>query len=164
MALRLANADVHPYDYEEFAHTMTGYVPLVARGLARQGWDTTLVSPLAGAIARFGEAASRFASERDARLGTPLSKAVRERTNAALRRVERDLTRPSGLEGRPWWRSLIYAADIDNGYATMSFPGVNEAVRAGEAERTRRELADLERAFERAAGSLDAARAALGGR
>jgi N-acetylated-alpha-linked acidic dipeptidase len=164
MALRLANADVHPYDYEEFARTMTDYVPLVTRGLARQGWDTALVAPLSAAIAQFGEAATRFAREREVRLATPLAKAARERTNAALRRVERELTRPSGLEGRPWWRSLIYAADVDNGYATMSFPGVNEAVRAGEAERTRRELADLVAAFDRATGALDAARVALGGR
>jgi hypothetical protein len=46
----LANADVHPYDYVEFARTMQGYVPLVTRGLARNGWDSTLVAPLAASF------------------------------------------------------------------------------------------------------------------
>jgi N-acetylated-alpha-linked acidic dipeptidase len=164
MALRLANADVHPYDYVEYAATMQRYVPLVTRGLARQGWDTALVAPLDAAIRAMAESAEQFSAERDRRLETGLSKGARERTNAALRRVERELTRPSGLLGRPWWRSLIYAADVDNGYATMSFPGVNEAVRAGDAARARTELADLTAAFTRATASLDAAREALGSR
>jgi N-acetylated-alpha-linked acidic dipeptidase len=162
MALRLANADVHPYDYVEYTNTMRGYVPLVTRGLVRQGWDSTLVAPLDAAIRAMGASAEQFVAERDRRLATPLSKSARERTNAALRRVERALTRPTGLLGRPWWRSLIYAADIDNGYATMSFPGVNEAVRAGDAARARTEIADLAAAFTRAAAALDAAREALG--
>ncbi|HMS04162.1 MAG TPA: transferrin receptor-like dimerization domain-containing protein, partial [Gemmatimonadaceae bacterium] len=164
MALRLANADVHPYDYVEYAATMQRYVPLVTRGLARQGWDTALVTPLDAAIRAMAKSAEQFGAERDRRLATGLSKGARERTNAALRRVERELTRPSGLLGRPWWRSLIYAADVDNGYATMSFPGVNEAVRAGDADRARTELADLTAAFTRATASLDAAREALGSR
>jgi N-acetylated-alpha-linked acidic dipeptidase len=161
MALRLANADVHPYDYEEYAATMQRYVPLVTRGLARQGWDSTLAAPLAGVIDSMARAATRFAEARDAQLGEELPKRARERTNAALRRVERELTRPSGLLGRPWWRSLIYAADVDNGYATMSFPGVNEAVRAGDAARAGTELADLTDSFRRATAALDAAREAL---
>nr|MCU0616725.1 hypothetical protein [Gemmatimonadaceae bacterium] len=154
--------DVHPYDYVEYTNTMRGYVPLVTRGLVRQGWDSTLVAPLDAAIRAMGASAEQFVAERDRRLATPLSKSARERTNAALRRVERELTRPTGLLGRPWWRSLIYAADIDNGYATMSFPGVNEAVRAGDAARARTEIADLAAAFTRAAAALDAAREALG--
>lgn len=164
MALRLANADVHPYDYVEYAATMQRYVPLVTRGLARQRWDTTLAGPLATAIDSMAQAAARFTESRTMRLEAELPKAARERTNAALRRVERELTRPSGLLGRPWWRSLIYAADVDNGYATMSFPGVNEAVRAGDADRARAELADLTDSFRRATAALDAARAALGTR
>lgn len=165
MALRIANADIHPYDYVEFTQTMQRYVPLVTRGLARNGWDSTWVTPLAQSVTRMQTAAAQFAAARDARLaGATPPKAVRERTNAALRRVERALTRASGLDGRPWWRSLIYAADIDNGYATMSFPGVNEAVRVRDAARTQRELADLSAAFDRATEALREATAAIGAR
>ncbi len=161
MALRLANADVHPYDYVEFARTMQGYVPLVSRGLARNGWDSTLVAPLAAAITAMEREAANFVQARDARLANTTPKAVRQNTNRALRNVERALTRPQGLLGRPWWRSLIYAADIDNGYATMSFPGVNEAVRANDAARARTELADLTSAFNAATAALVQARTAI---
>ena len=54
MALRLANAEIHPYDYVEFARTMQQYVPLVTRGLARNGWDSAFVAPLAAAIDSLG--------------------------------------------------------------------------------------------------------------
>jgi N-acetylated-alpha-linked acidic dipeptidase len=161
MALRLANADVHPYDYVEFARTMKGYVPLVSRGLARNGWDSALVQPLAHAIDSMHAAAERFTASRDAQLAVLLPKAVREQTNSALRNVERSLTRPQGLLGRPWWRSLIYAADVDNGYATMSFPGINEAVRARDAARAQSEIDDLTNAFAAATKALVDARSAI---
>lgn len=161
MALRLANADVHPYDYVEYAQTMQGYVPLVTRGLARNGWDTTLVAPLARAIDSMETEARAFDEARASRLGATAPRVVRERTNAALRSVERAMTRPSGLVSRPWWRALTYAADIDNGYATMSFPGVNEAVRAGNASRAQQELNDLTNAFRDATAALATARSEI---
>jgi hypothetical protein len=89
--------------------------------------------------------------------GVP-SKATLERTNASLRGVERALTRPSGLEGREWFRNLIYVADKDNGYANMVYPSVNEAIRANDASRTAREIADLAAHFDAATKALDAAR------
>jgi N-acetylated-alpha-linked acidic dipeptidase len=55
-------------------------------------------------------------------------------------------------------------ADEDNGYANMVFPSVNEAIRAGDAERTGREIADLAARFDAAAAALsDAQRSASGG-
>ena len=56
---------------------------------------------------------------------------------------------------------LIYVADIDNGYANMNFPGVNEAIRAGDKATTTSELADLTARFGVAADAVDAARKAL---
>ena len=81
-----------------------------------------------------------------------------ERTNAALRKVERAFTRPEGLVTRPWFRNLIYVADEDNGYANMVFPSVNEALRAGDAARTTREIADLAARFDAATAAHGEAR------
>ena len=75
-------------------------------------------------------------------------------------RVERALTRPTGLRTRPWFRSLIYAADEDNGYADVAFPSVTEAIRTGDVDLTEREIADLATRFDAASAALrDAARA-----
>ncbi|HEX2211827.1 MAG TPA: M20/M25/M40 family metallo-hydrolase [Longimicrobium sp.] len=164
LMLRLANADVLPYDYVEFARTVRGYVPQMEAAASRHGWNVSM-APLSEAIGRMERAAAAFTRARDARLaqGAPAA-GVLARTNAALMRVERALTRPEGLRTRPWFRGLIYAADENNGYSNVVFPSVVEAIRAGDRPLTEHEVADLARRFDAAAAALDEARQALGGR
>ncbi len=157
MALRVANAEILPYDYVEFARTMRGYVSPVVRSFTAKGWDTTAIAPLATAITRLERTAQQFAATRDSELARGVTRPVQLATNAALMQVERAFARPSGLKGRPWYRSLIYVADIDNGYANMSFPGVNEALRAGDRATTLSELTDLAQRFGIAADMIDQA-------
>ena len=163
LLLRLANADVLPYDYVEFARTMRRYVPALETAATRHGWDVSM-APLADAIGRMETAAAAFQQARDGRLasGAPAA-GVLSRTNAALMRVERALTRPEGLRTRPWFRGLIYAADENNGYSNVVFPSVSEAIRAADRPLTEREIADLAARFDAAAAALDEARRALGG-
>jgi N-acetylated-alpha-linked acidic dipeptidase len=158
---RMANADVLPYDYAEYARTMRAYLPPIdsaARARALAGVST---APIAAALDRFEQAAQRFAARRDAALARDLPGATLKRTNAALLKVERALTRPEGLRTRPWNRNLIYAADEDNGYANIPLPSVTEAVRAGDAALTQREVTDLAGRFDRASQALAEAEAAL---
>jgi N-acetylated-alpha-linked acidic dipeptidase len=163
MALRLANADIHPYDYVEFARTMRRYLPAIDSEVDKRRWSSSVATaPLAAAIDRMERAAMSFASARDSVLsGAELPRASRERTNAALRDVERALTRPEGLRTRPWYRSLIYVADENNGYANMPLPSINEAIRAGDEGLTRQEIDDLARRFDAATQALERARVAL---
>ena len=160
--LRLANADVLPFDYAEFARTMKRYLPAVDRDMTKRGWAGSTQS-VAAALDAMEAAATRFATTRDSVLLGPLSAAIATRANASLMRVERALTRPSGLRTRPWVRSLTYAADEDNGYANMPLPSINEALRAGDRELSMREIADLAQRFMDATTALERARAALSG-
>jgi N-acetylated-alpha-linked acidic dipeptidase len=94
MLLRLANADVLPYDYVEYARTMQRYLPPIERTLAAKHWGGTIV-PLREAIAGMEREASAFSAARDAALASgALAPARRAATNAALREVERALVRP----------------------------------------------------------------------
>ena len=161
MLLRLANAQLLPYDYAEFARTMTRYVAPVERGLTQKGWNAAAVAPLVTAIARLEKSATAFAVARDAALAAAIAPAAQLAANSALLRVERALARPSGLKSRPWYRSLIYASDVDNGYSTMSFPGINESIRYGTQAETVAEINDLAARFGAAADAVDAARGAL---
>ena len=161
MAVRIADADILPYDYVEFARTMRTYVPPVQKSFASKGWNAAAIAPLSAAITRLERSAAAFAATRDNALKGTASQSVRAAANSALLMVERAFARPSGLKSRPWYRSLIYAADIDNGYANMSFPGVNEAVRAGDQSSANAELVDLAKRFGMAADAVDAARKAL---
>jgi N-acetylated-alpha-linked acidic dipeptidase len=160
MALRLANAEILPCDYVEYARTMRRYVPAVDTALRAKGWGVT-AAPLAAAVDRMERAAAAFAQLRAAALARGASRKAREGANAALLRVERALTRPQGLRTRPWFRNLIYAADENNGYATVVFPSVNEAIRAGDRGLTERELSDLAARFDAATRSIEDAGRAL---
>jgi N-acetylated-alpha-linked acidic dipeptidase len=161
MLLRLANADILPYDYVEFARTMQRYLPAMDRSLGAKKWGGSTTA-LRAAIGRMEQEASAFSSARDAALasGVP-SRERRLAVNTALLQVERALARPQGLRTRPWYRNLIYVADEDNGYANMVFPSVNEAIRANDEALTANELADLAQRFDAATRALAAARAAI---
>jgi N-acetylated-alpha-linked acidic dipeptidase len=153
----MANADILPYDYGEFARTMRRYLPAIDSALTAKRWSSSM-APVREAINRFESGATAFTQARDALLEGHPSHEILERTNAALRKVEHALTRTEGLKTRAWFRNLIYVADEDNGYANMVFPSVNEAIRAGDAERTSREIADLAAHFDAATAALNEAR------
>lgn len=162
MMMRLANADILPYDYEEFARTLRQYLAPMTRALDGRGWGTRVsIQPLAAALDRLEAAARGFAVARDSALAGPLPMARQVATNAALRDVERALTRPEGLRSRAWYRNLIYASDVDNGYGTMVFPSVNEAIRYGSATDVTEELEDLALRFGAATAALERATRAL---
>ena len=160
--LRLANADIIPFDYAEFARTMRRYLPAIDRDMSTRGWPGS-TQPIVRALDGMEAAATRFGAARDSALRGPLSAPAAQRVNAALRRVERALTRRAGLRTRPWMRGLIYAADENNGYANMPLPSVNEAIRAGNSDLTIAEIADLAQRFMDATTAIESARAALTG-
>ncbi len=163
MLLRVANADVLPYDYVEYARTMRRYVPAIDRAVAEHHWTVPTTS-LRASIDRLEREAGSFGATRDSALAATVPHAALQRTNQALMQVERALTRPQGLKTRPWFRNLIYVADENNGYANMALPSVNEAIRSNDEALTKSEIEDLATRFDRAAQAVADARAALRGR
>lgn len=160
LVLRLANAEILPYDYVEYARTMRRYVPRVDQAITTRGWHASTAA-LSAAIDRMERSATAFAAMRDSSLSRTLPVPARRAANAALLGVERALTRPQGLRTRPWYRNLIYASDENNGYANIVFPSVNEAIRAGDRALVEREIDDLARRFDAASSALDAASRSL---
>jgi N-acetylated-alpha-linked acidic dipeptidase len=161
LALRLANADVLPYDYAEFARTVRQYLPAIRQSAGNRQWSLS-IDTLAQAVDAMERAAAELARVRDATLANASApRRSVERANAALLRVERALTRPEGLRTRPWYRALIYASDEDNGYSTMVLPSINEALRAGDRALTVREVNDLATRFAAATRALEEATVAL---
>ncbi|HEX3865631.1 MAG TPA: M20/M25/M40 family metallo-hydrolase [Gemmatimonadaceae bacterium] len=163
LALRIANADVLPYDYVEYARTMLRYLPPIDRAVAQRHWAAPTTA-LRASIDRLEQEATMFNAARDSALAGVVSTATLQRTNQALLQVERAVTRPQGLKTRPWFRNLIYVADENNGYANMALPSINEALRANDEALTKTEIADLASRFDRAARALADARAAVQGR
>ncbi|HEY1952997.1 MAG TPA: M28 family metallopeptidase [Gemmatimonadaceae bacterium] len=162
MLLRLANADILPYDYVEFARTMKRFGVQVNQSLAEKHWSVT-GADLMSAIGRMETAALAFNAARDRALTAQQQPSRLKQVNARLLEVERQLTRPRGLVTRPWFRNIIFASDENNGYSTMVLPSVNEAIRVGDEALTGRELYDLGQRFDAATRSLQAATALLAG-
>jgi N-acetylated-alpha-linked acidic dipeptidase len=63
---------------------------------------------------------------------------------------------PEGLPNRPWYRHAIYAPGVYTGYAAVVIPGVNEAIDAGNLQRTQQQIGVLAAAVNRAASVLEA--------
>jgi len=162
MLLRMANADVLPFDYVEYARTMRPYLDQIDRAVSGRHWNAPTTA-LRAAIDRLQQEGAAFNAARDSVLAGSPPKSALERTNQSLMQVERALTRPSGLRTRPWFRNLIYVADENNGYANMALPSVNEAIRSADETLTRNEIQDLAAHFDRAAQALTQARTALHG-
>jgi N-acetylated-alpha-linked acidic dipeptidase len=154
--LRIANADILPYDYVEFARTMRRFGSQVEQAIGDRKW-TTSTQGLRAAIGRMEDAAVTFSAARDHALTAQLQSGTVAQVNAKLLEVERQLTRPQGLVTRPWFRNLIYASDENNGYSTMVLPSVNEAIRLGDEAVATRELTDLTQRFDAATRTLQMA-------
>jgi len=153
MLLRIANADILPYDYVEFVRTMRRFGAQVGQAISDKHWKVSAAG-LAAAIGRMEDAALAFSAARDKYLTAQLAPATAQQVNAKLLEVERQLTRPEGLVSRPWFRNLIYASDENNGYATMVLPSVNEAIRVGNETVVDRELTDSVQRFDAATRAL----------
>src|SRR3954465_3346856 len=95
MMLRIANADVLPYDYVEFARTMRRYLPAIDRSLSDKRW-TGSTAALRSSIDRLESEAAMFNATRDSALATNIGAPALQRTNQALLQVERALLRPQG--------------------------------------------------------------------
>src|SRR5689334_5085455 len=153
MLLRIANADILPYDYVEFTRTMQRFATQAGQAIAEKHW-TVSVDSLTHAIGRMQATAVAFNEARDRALAAHPSTVQLKQANAALLETERQLTRSAGLATRPWFRNLIYASDENNGYATMVFPSIGEAIRLGDQKIVAREIADLAARFDAATRAL----------
>jgi N-acetylated-alpha-linked acidic dipeptidase len=151
-ALRMADADVLPYNYVDYAREISSYIDAAKQKAASQGAGSLDFAPALAAAARFSAAAERVHGLQIVASGnlTPL--------NLALRQTETALLSPAGLPNRPWFRHTIYAPGEYTGYAAVVIPGVNEALSAKDNGLAAQQLTVLTQALTRAAQTLEGAR------
>jgi N-acetylated-alpha-linked acidic dipeptidase len=157
VALRLANADVLPYDF--------GF-----NGLALDNFLTGLelrnkVNPSKLKLKKLHERIGDFQ-----KAGEELREALQrgltsggnsaekeERLNQQLLQVESNWLDPDGIPGRPWFQHLIYASRYT--YAHLEFPGLTEAVEKGDWKLASEQEALVEKALAKNIELLRAAKA-----
>jgi N-acetylated-alpha-linked acidic dipeptidase len=149
-ALRLAECDYVPLDYAAYAREIQIYLDESDRAAKQRKVEVNL-APARVAAQRWEENA-RSALE-SARLATATGNQARaERIHKSLIKVERTLLDPAGLDGRPWFKHLIYAPRPT--YKPLVLPALTEAIEAGNRSRAVAEVERLTRALNRAAAVL----------
>ena len=128
LALRLANAEILPFDFESYAQNIRQFV--VDLNLANRVNGHIDLGALQQHVADF-EAAGRELNAAAARAiasgRLDASRAVQ--VNQQLMQVERNWCNPEGMPGRPWFKHSLYATRYT--YAHLELPGLTEAAEAG---------------------------------
>jgi N-acetylated-alpha-linked acidic dipeptidase len=150
-ALRMADADVLPYDYVTYARAISSYIGAAKRKAADARLTGLDFGPTEAAAARFETAARQAYALQSAPSGDL------GRLNLALRETETAFLSPSALPNRPWYRHTIYAPGEHTGYAAVVVPGVNEAIDARDPALAAQQLQVLSDALTRAAAALETA-------
>lgn len=158
LSLRLAEADILPFEFGQFAETVSAYAEDVMKmadklreqtakenRLIREGFyaaaadpSRTFVVPQAKAEVpyfNFAPLQNALASLKksaaafeEARKKAQLNGEQQAALNLLLQAAEQQLTRDHGLPRRPWYRHHIYAPGFYTGYGVKTLPGVREAI------------------------------------
>ena len=155
IVLRLANADVLPFEFTTFSDTLSRYLDELTKladttrrdidernRLLRDNVYVVAADPTKTFVPPKPEPPApylNFAPLQNA--VARLQRAARDYASAAsgvpsnaaeldrvLMRVEQLLTRDAGLPRRPWFRHQIYAPGFYTGYGVKTLPGVREAI------------------------------------
>jgi N-acetylated-alpha-linked acidic dipeptidase len=144
LALRLANADLLPFDFASYAakirefvnelgkdgekdQAMGGQPPsAVPPGEARQESPLDL-KPILAAIDDFEAAGKRLDESATRALASgAIDSKLAATINRGAMQVERNWLNPDGIPGRPWFKHILYGARFT--YAHLELPGLTEAV------------------------------------
>jgi len=147
VALRLANADVLPYDFGFNAMVLEHFLTDLELKNKPDAHKLKL-KKLHERIAEFQKAGNelREAVEKGLAAGGDSAEKM-QRLNQELLQVESNWLDPGGIPGRPWFQHLLYAARYT--YAHLEFPGLTEAVEKGDWKLAAEQEALIERALEK---------------
>ncbi|MGH9411639.1 MAG: transferrin receptor-like dimerization domain-containing protein [Vicinamibacterales bacterium] len=165
--MRLADADVLPFEFTGTAKTLAGYVTEIKK-LAKDTKDAPALNfaPLDAAIARLQKSADAYnqAFAHGALQIGALDGAKDAQLNRLLYTTERDFKYEPGLPRREWFKHLIYAPGFYTGYGVKTLPGIREGIEQKAWDEPRKYIPIVSQAIDKLAAQVDQAAALLGGR
>jgi N-acetylated-alpha-linked acidic dipeptidase len=124
LALRLANADLLPFDFANYANNIRDFVHDLSAGKDMSQLD---LNPLLDGVKQFGDAGTRLNQSLSRGLMAGNIRAAQTQViNHAMMQVERNWLNPDGIPGRPWFKHMLYGARYT--YAHLELPALTEAV------------------------------------
>lgn len=124
LALRLANADLLPFDFANYANNIRDFVHDLSAGKDMSQLD---LNSLLDGVKQFGDAGTRLNQSLSRGLMAGNIRAAQTQViNHAMMQVERNWLNPDGIPGRPWFKHMLYGARYT--YAHLELPALTEAV------------------------------------
>jgi N-acetylated-alpha-linked acidic dipeptidase len=156
LAWRMANVDVLPMRYSDYARAAVGYIEAAERHAGST--EPLKLAAARAAAARWEAAATEL--ERRLSLAT-LDRQAARAVNESLMQVERALVEPTGQKGRPFIRHLLVAPQPS--YRSAYLPRIWDALDRNDRASIPGHEAEIVAAFDRAAGILREASDRVGG-
>ena len=143
--LRLADADVLPFEFTNAADAIGSYVDEIDK-MPKEAVD---LKPLKAAVEKLKASAENYSKAGLA----PDKKSL----NRLLIQSERKLLSDAGLPRRPWFRHQIYAPGFYTGYGVKTIPGVREAIEQKNWAEANAQVLVAAKTIEAFAANIDAA-------
>ena len=184
--LRLANAEVLPFEFTNFADTVSGYAnevmkladsmreetktanQIISNGMLKAVQDPTetyIVPKTKDPVPflNFSPLQNAIAKLNESAKKYQISKGVnipatrQIELERSLYGTERLLTRSEGLPRRDWFRHQIYAPGFYTGYGVKTLPGIREAIEQRDWKEAVEQIEVAARVIERFAAEIDKA-------
>jgi N-acetylated-alpha-linked acidic dipeptidase len=162
--LRLANADILPFEFTATASTLRGYATEIDK-LRKDVKDApplevTLVLSAIERLAKSADAYDRALTQHAAR-GAALDRAKQIELNRLLFTSERAFKYDAGLPRREWFKHLAYAPGFYTGYGVKTLPGIREGIEQRAWDEPRKFIPIVVSAINKLAAQVDQAAALL---
>ena len=160
VALRLADAEGIPLDYNDYAGQIREYFNDSLKVAKRRDLDGSFdEKAMDSALKDFAAEAYRVQRDRlraieDNHEPNSENAARLRKINDALIAVERALTDERGLTGRPWFKHQIYAPGVFTGYAAQPLTDFSQALDDRNSSNTKEALERIVAALRRATETL----------
>jgi N-acetylated-alpha-linked acidic dipeptidase len=143
-ALRLANADLLPFDFASNAGNIRQFVDELTKGKDMRQLD---LNPVRDGITEFEAAGKRLNASLNRKLASGAVDAkLADLINHGMMQVERNWLNPDGIPGRPWFKHTLYGARFT--YAHLELPGLTEAVEKQDWPTAKQQAEILKRSLE----------------
>ena len=144
-ALRLAQADVLPFDFGFYGRTLSSFIEDLKKNPHYDAHKINLekLQKSAGEFEAAGKNVQTLL-ERGVTTGK-IDDKTGEQYNQAMLTVESNWLNPDGIPGRPWFKHLLYCARYT--YAHLELPGLTEAIEAQNWDEAQRQAEILDKAI-----------------
>lgn len=156
--MRLADADILPFEFTNFVDTVDRYIDEVAKLAATSKPATPIdLKPLRDAVERLRNSANAY--DRALRTTAMSGQKVNDikTLNRLLYQSERKLLSDAGLPRRDWFKHQIYAPGFYTGYGVKTLPGVREALEQKYWEEASAQARIIGKSLEAMAAQIDSA-------